>query len=269
MVQMMTTMDEVTQGFRWYVPSFYGDVRVVRTGPKTCEVLVEMATVEEAEALRRLGDRALKKKWIDAPLDVRAARTSFFAPVEKVAREIAAALKPGRRQVSVVRFASGRVEEVSEGTFVVAPSPSPPPPYRGGEAPAAPAAEPVPARVVDRPTAAVTVASPTVGCPPPDFSPAEVRAREVLAAFLDPGQLADFRQRNRFVSVGGASGHRYMITSRRAEAALRTYRRSLYDLDERLPICTHDWTVPEAEEVLALHLLVSLPRYEGYLRGLT
>lgn len=241
-------------------------------------------------ALQKLGDKALKKKWIDKPIDVGAARTSFRAPVEKVGKLIASALKPGRKLVSVVRFHDGKMEEVTESTFAVSGEVREPTPYRtservngaataaataaavakatrDAESAAALASLPANAAATPKPAVATTVAAPTRGCPAPVFDPAEIRARAVLSAFLTEPQRQDFDRYNRFVTVGGASGHHYMVTSR---YALRPpYVRSLYDIDERRPICTHDFSVPPAEEMLTLHLLASLPQYEPYLRTRT
>lgn len=38
--------------------------------------------------------------------------------------------------------------------------------------------------------------------------------------------------------------------------------------DEGVAYCVHDWSVPAAEEMLAIHLLLKLPGYEGELRFL-
>jgi len=109
---------------------------------------------------------------------------------------------------------------------------------------------------------------PTRGCPAPDFRSAELKARVVLETFLTDEQREDFQRYNRFVSVGATTGHRYMITSRHARDELSQWQRTLYDLDDRIPLCVHDWGVPAAEEMLALHVLVQLPEYETYLRYL-
>ena len=83
---------------------------------------------------------------------------------------------------------------------------------------------------------------------------------------LSPDQLADFARYNRFVSVGADTGHRYMVTSRQCTDGLLSFQRTLYDLDEERPLCVHDWSVPAAEEMLALHMMLGLPRWESYLR---
>jgi len=44
--------------------------------------------------------------------------------------------------------------------------------------------------------------------------------------------------------------------------------RQLYDLEEKRALCVHDWDLPPAEEMLALHLCLSLPGQEKYVRSL-
>jgi len=69
------------------------------------------------------------------------------------------------------------------------------------------------------------------------------------------------------------------------EGLLRTGGRGVYDLDGMTkasgiatcdgrgvyyggPLCVHDWTVPPSEEVLAIHLMLSLPGRERLMRRL-
>jgi hypothetical protein len=111
----------------------------------------------------------------------------------------------------------------------------------------------------------VSVAAPTRGCPAPDFTSADLRAKRVLREFLEPGQVSDFNRYNKFVSQGVTTGNLYMITSRHARSELAQYARTLFDLDRRVPLCVHDWDVPAAEEMLALHVLLRLPGWENYL----
>lgn len=252
----------------YFVPSFYGDVRFERLDSKRCKMIVDKATLVEQKALTELQTYALKKAWIKTEFMSVSSRLSveLDAPIEKVAKMLAKALKPGRKLVSAVQFRDGKLEEVTEATFADEPAPIVPirpiDPYRE------PATVTPVTPVRELPRAAVTVAAPTCGCPAPDFVSAELKARAVLSHFLEPDQEEDFRKYNRFISVGGTTGHRYMITSRHARDELSTYHRTLYDLDDQVPLCVHDWSVPAAEEMLALHLLVQLPGYEEYLRYL-
>lgn len=178
-------------------------------------------------------------------------KIELSAPIETVQKVLAKALKPGRRLLSVVRFIDGKMEEVRsvpEDRGVVA------------EAPVLPAPRAAP-------LVAATVAQPVRGCPAPAFDEADIRANRVLEAFLDADQLDDFRTQGSFVSYGQDTGHKYVITSREAPRQLRRFGgRSLYDVDEQVPYCVHDWTVPASEEMLALHLFLSVTAGETFLR---
>jgi hypothetical protein len=271
----------------WLVPSFYGDIRLEATGPKTTKMIVEKATPREKAALHAFQKYALKKKWVtaDSALAIALAagptpgvelRGEIEAAIVDVAERIAKTLKPGRKVLSAVKFADGKLQEFPHYAYDEdAPAAPAPAPYREPDPPAKTASPPAPvppAKTAVKgdivPAKAVTVAKPKVGCPAPDFVRAEIKAREVLFAFLSPEQAEDWTKYNRFVSVGATTGHRYMVTSRHAKTSLGLYSRSLYDLDEQRPLCVHDWSIPAAEEALTLHLCVSLPGYESYVRYL-
>lgn len=223
----------------WYLPTFYGDIRLKRLGDMETAVTWEKLTATERVAMEELFKKARAKKWMQETALLAEGELKLKAPLITVQKLLAKSLKPGREVIDVVTFKNGTVSEV-----------------RGTEAPPAEAEK------------AATVAKPTLGCPEPRLARAELRAREVLFAFTTPEQQADFLERNAFVSIGAATGHRYMITSRHARDELATFRRQLYDLDERRPFCVHDYSVPAAEEMLALHLMLQLPQYEPYLRHL-
>jgi hypothetical protein len=250
----------------WLVPSFYGDIRLVSTGPKSCTVVTEKLTEREKEALRSLEKKAKDKRWITAKGSLLDPKTDVQAPLDKVAQALAKVLKPGRKIVSAVKFVSGRMEEITEATFDDATpiKPKVDGPYRTQAE--TKADEDKPEEKEDKPKAATSVAAPVRGCPPPDFARADIKAREVLMTFLSRDQIEDFLQHNRFISVGATTGHRYMITSRHAKDQLALWHRSLYDLETKTPLCVHDWDIPAAEEMLGLHILLQLPGWEKYLR---
>lgn len=206
-----------------------------------------------------------KQPWADekafVPLSGSAYRTiggltiELRAPIEEVQKVLSKALKPGRRLLSVVRFQDGRMEEVR----AVSEKPALPP---------APKSLPEPEDSEPQAALAATVAQPIRGCPAPDFPEADVRACRVLEEFLDGEQVEDFRSRASFVSFGQDTGHKYVITSREARRQLQRFGgRSLFDVNEGCAYCVHDWSVPAAEEMLALHLFLSVPGGESYLRG--
>jgi len=246
----------------WLVPSYFGDIRVIEAGPKACKVLVEQATSKEREALAKLQLHATKKRWLTDGHDLTARTiTPLMAPTKTVATFIARQLKPGKKLVSAVLFKNGRIEEVTASTFESGPA-------EPTKTPESETTGTSPSTSASEPKAATTVTKPVKGCPPPNFSPARLRALEVLMTFLTPEQQEDFLRFNRFVAIGGTTGHRYMITSRHATDQLGTFTRSLFDLDDEEPLCVHDWSVPPEEELHMLNILVQLPGYEAYLREL-
>ncbi len=91
----------------------------------------------------------------------------------------------------------------------------------------------------------------------------------MLEAFLTPDQRDDYRTLGRFVVVGADSGRRYLLASRDQPHLLAGMGgRQVFDLDRKLPICVHDWTVPAAEELLTLALMLQLPGNERFVLGL-
>jgi len=128
-----------------------------------------------------------------------------------------------------------------------------------------------------KPVAAATAKQPVIGCPTPEFPEADIRATRALLAFLDDKQIADFHKHGAFVTTGRDTGHRYMIFNREAPRGVRERFKNviggpsfsgLYDLDEQRSLCVHDYDVPPPEEMLALHLCLSIVGYEKYVRTL-
>lgn len=229
-----------------FIPSFYGDIRLTPEG-KTALIEWWKLAPGEKTALRALAKTAQDKTWLGGYAikpDEENGKVSLDAPLAKVKKILVKALKPGREIVSAVSFTNGKIEETTSALLAKIEEPAP------------------------KPKAGVDVAKPKQGCPEPDFAKAELRAREVLTTFLDEEQLADFERYNRFVTIGALTGHRYMVTSRHARDSLAHYRRQVYDLDEKRPFCIHDYDVPAAEEMLAIHILLSLPQHENYVRHL-
>ena len=235
----------------WYITSFFGDIRVETIDEKSCKVIVQEATAQEKMALELLTKTAIKKKWVPEGT-VFGVNTVVQATTRRVANLIAKSLKPTRKLVSAVKFSNGKIEEISEQTFTV-PDGKLSKTETGG---------------LSEPKAATTVATPTKGCPPPDFSPAQLRARDCVMAFLSPEQREDFLRFNRFIAVGVTTGHRYMLTSRTNRDDLQRYHRTLYDLDDDKPLCVHDWDIPAEEELHALHIMTQLPGHEQFIREL-
>ena len=236
----------------WLIPSYFGDVTLTSAGDKQCVLVAERVSVAERDALALLSAHARKRGWLPAAAPALASpcKADLAAPLARVAKFLARAMKPGRKLVTAVKFRDGRIEELVEAKT-------------GGDTTLAPPFAPPP----EPPAKAVTVAAPRRDCPPPDLESAYFKANRVLEAFLAPDQLEDWRRFNRFVAVGGTTGHRYMITSRHARDGLAAYQRTLYDLDERRALHVQDHEVPAPEECLAFALLVQLPGRESCLRS--
>ena len=249
---------------RWYLPTFHGDILLEKVGPRETRLRAFELTPTEEAAMGKLRSRAVRgtlgrKPWaseqdfeaISSPsYRSKAGLTITLATkIEDVQAVLAKALKPNRKLVTAVRFINGKIEEVREAKNeegVVTP-----------QLPATPA------------VAATTVAAPVIGCPMPAFPEADVRANRVLEAFLDPQQIADYRSTGSFVTTGADTGRRYLVANRERPSLLaRCGGRQLFDLEDQMVLCIHDWSVPPPEEMLALHLLLTLPGKESYVRNL-
>jgi len=257
----------------WYLPSLYGDIRLESLDKDKTKVTIYGLSPQEKVAMTALIKKAehqpvVGKCW--HPLasrhfdldSIKEQSLELEAPISKVQKLLTQQLKPGREQVSVVRFGGGKIQEMTERMLEETESPK----ETGSPSSLSPASadtKPKPERAV-----ATTVAAPVLGCPAPDFEQAEVRAADVMKAFLTPQQLADFLKEQAFVATGVDTGHAYIITSRHARSKLAQTTRSLYDLTEQMSYCVHDWEVPAAEEMLALLVHLSVPGKELYLRGI-
>ncbi len=251
----------------WYLPSFYGDIRLERvSNGETRLILVGLSSTEKVAVKALIAEckrsGISKKPWASeeslGKIDLESIteqHVMLTAPISKVQKALEKPMKPGRECLSVVRYKNGAIEEVTDKTI--------------GLMDMTPAVEEPETAIEKAPVAAVTVAQPTQGCPAPDFEKAEIRANGVLRAFLTPEQLRDFETDQAFITRGADTGHTYIITSRNAPDALRHRSfRSLYDLTERRAMCVHDWTIPAGEEMLTLALFVGTPGNESYVRAI-
>jgi hypothetical protein len=277
---------------RWYLPTFHGDILLERKTEQTTILRVYELTTAEEKALEALRKRACHSPFLGhpwttekefAPLSDPQYRTkdglaiTLAAPIGDVEAVLSKALNPkGRKLFSAVKFSNGEIEKIYGST----PSePAKPDSYRIN-AKAVGDDPPPKDEKKKEPEAAATVKEPVIGCPVPEFPEADVRASRALEAFLDPRQLAEYRRHGAFVTVGRDTGHRYLVRNREAPRRLKSEQlkgfglpaggsfNGLYDLDECRPLCVHDWDVPPPEEMLALHLCLSLPGYEHHVRTL-
>lgn len=272
----------------WFLPSLYGDIRLTSQGEKRTLLTIHGLSPEEQSAMKALLRKAEKPGVLRAPWcskeelsslsltdTVREQKLVLQASILDVEKVLSTALKPTRKKLSAVRFAGGKIEEVTERTIgliqttLADPSPDEKSPDTARSADVSSATTPAsPTPKPSKGPVAATVAAPVRGCPAPDFSPAEVRATRVMMAFLTPDQIRDFEEHQAFIAVGADTGHRYQLTSRHARDELVAVRRTLFDLDEMRPWCVHDWEVPAAEELLAIFLCLAIPGREHYVRSI-
>jgi len=258
----------------WLIPTFYGDVKLEATSETSCVVITTDLTPTERSAIGKLEALAKKKGWSVLFIN-KSGTTELKAPIAKVAKALNKLLKPDRTIVSAIRFSDGTMEEIRDSQT---PSSTPSSASTtSNESATSPDGLPKATALQGtkagkrgrKPKAATSVAAPVRGCPPPEFSQAEIRAQRVLKTFLTAEQIEDFTNHQRFISRGSETGRRYMLTSRHARGELAKYTRSLYDLDLQMPICAHDYDVPASEELLGFHVLLQLPGWESYLSTVT
>jgi hypothetical protein len=267
----------MTQNLVWLIPSFHGDIRLESQGDRTILHAYELTAWEE-KAMEVLRARALGREFFRKPW----AKESSFLPLTNAAyrmkdgvtveleakigdieKVLSKALRPERQLVKAVKYTDGTVREIQTYRSPAEPDERdkllPPAP----EKPKAELAKP-------EPETATTVARPVNGCPMPDFPEADIRASRVLEAFLSPAQVKDYQATGAFMTIGADTGRRYMIGNRERPQYLAEhfFGRQLYDMDLGRALCVHDWAVPPPEEMLALHLCISLPGRESELLSL-
>jgi len=231
----------------WFIPSWSGDFRLdpVENDPTLSALLITKPTPREVQLLDGFLATARKRKWLDQPIKVNAKLESqtimLSASVAKAGAALVKATKPLDRTLTAVVFEDGKlkVAETSELDGLVTEIEA------------------------KKPKAAVSVARPTPSCP--SCVPGSIgMASEVLLAFLDEQQHVDWAEHRAIITTGGNSGHRYLIAHRHSDTAQRLGK-ICYDLDDRLVLHFHDWSVPPEEEVLASMLI--LHHREAWLRN--
>jgi hypothetical protein len=277
----------------WYFPSTYGDIRLERVDAKRTKLIYFDLTSAERKAMTELrkASTSRRRRWAtqEAWDGIHERDFDTGDPKERVI-ELAGSmtavgdflrkqLRPERKTVTAIRIGQGKIEEMVDQAYEIgADDPEPKPDATvaadasdadDGPANDDQAEEQKEAAGAEKPTKAATVKKPVRGCPAPSFASIKLRATRVLRAFLTPQQVDDFNRYQRFVTRGADTGHQYMLTSRNAPDELRNFgARCVFDLNENRSYCVHDWDVPAEEEILALHILLSLPGYERWARAM-
>lgn len=230
----------------WYIPAWNGDFRLVAGDEEgTSKLLVMDPTPHEMELLAKFMKQARTKRWTKESFAVDEAVTTRTIDLDvslaKAGTALVKIVKPKDRTLTAVSFKNGKLE-VAETDMV----------------------ETLVAKAAEDPEAkAVSVSRPTPCCPtcePGSVAP----ARDVLLAFLNEQEHADWAAHRAIIVTGGLSGHRYLLAHRKSETAARLGK-ICYDLEERFVLHFHATDLPPEEEILAAKLI--LEHREPWLRN--
>jgi hypothetical protein len=229
---------------RWCHPSWCGDFRLEADGDDACKLVVIDATPAEQELLDKFMKKARKKGWIGEMVGVKPTGQTTLnlpVPVAEAGKLLLARKAPRKGILTAVKSVKGELEIV----------------LGDDEDKLAEATEKEDA------DEAVTTRRPTLCCPTPVSGP-ERRASEVLRAFSTPEQWDSWVKNGFLLCTGGLSGHRYRVCNRHSELA-RRQGKITWDLDDDGIVHAYDWSLPPAEEVLAMKL--ALEHAEHWIRN--
>lgn len=215
---------------RWFVPSKCGDFRLVKTDEGSCELQVENATPSELATVNAFLAECKTRGWT-SDADIAPTRSVIRAAIGAVGPVLAGkAAAPVGQFTAVVSKDGALTVEVDPVTAIVAAE-------QKGEL-----------------AAVATPKKPTLCCPV-QLSGPDRRASEALHAFCTPKQWADWTEKGWLITYGQITGHAYQIAHRHSSLA-QARGKITYDLDDQGILSCWDWTVPPAEEVLAVKLLL-------------
>lgn len=228
----------------WHIPSFCGDfeLRADEEDEGKSMLIVEDPTDGEMVQLGTFLAALRQRKWVNKAVGIiPTGRTvlRFEQPIVKVAPLMVSELGSARSQLTVVKSVGGQVTHTFDTDGLEAEE---------VQAEVAKAAEKAPPKAT-----AATVRKPTSCCPTAVEGPVR-KASRLLAAFCTPSQWAEWVEHGFITVRGHMSGHWYRICHRNTPLAVEQGK-IVWDLtDNRLVHC-YDWSVPPAEEVLAVKLL--------------
>jgi hypothetical protein len=244
---------------KWYIPSWNGDLRLEPAPgkPEHTVLTLEKPTADEMRVANEIAGECIKQGWLPKwrafPFPESETETHVFlvtAPLEKVGPIAAKIMRPGTDVLTAVRLANGEVLT-----------------SHGARAELQSLAEQVAKDATNddtkKPEAAATVKRPTPCCPS-CYQAAVGPATDVLLAFLDEEQHADWSRDRLLFAYGGLTGHRYMLAHRNSAMAAKNTR-ICRDMTDDSVVHFHDWSVPPEEEVLAAKLI--LEHREPWLRN--
>lgn len=229
---------------RWSHPSWNGDFRIEADGDEASKLVVDDATPAEKDTLGKFLKKARKKGWVDEAVGISPeGRTTLClpVPVAESGKLLLARRAPRKGILTAVKSVKGELEIVLGDN----------------------ADKLTEATEKEDADEAVTTRRPTLCCPTPVSGP-ERRASEVLRAFCTPEQWESWLENGYLHCYGGLSGHKYRICNRHSELA-RRQGKITWDLDDDGIVHAYDWSLPPAEETLAMKL--ALEHAEHWIRN--
>lgn len=226
---------------RIYLPRFNGDFRIEEDPEdKTRTILVvNNPTPAEVEALKRFEKKAVKKGWTEVGKIHEREKTVLVAPYQDVGLLLLDIFEmKGRRGIlTAVAFEGGklRVTDVIDDDL--------PRWLKTAED--------------DGGQAAAVVTRPTLSCPEVGgrMEKRDQLAEEVLLAFLSAEQKNEWRRDRAITVFGGRTGYCYRVHGRDTQTA-RRLGRITFDVTNRTVLHHHLETVPAAEEVLSVAVIL-------------
>jgi len=232
-----------------FIPSLSGDYRLEPDGT-WAKLHVSNPTSGERTILRAfLLDCANRKyagaAWVDK-VDPDVECQTIKAPYEQVAKRLMRAAAPPKKRRLVAIVSTAGYVSVSED---------------------------YPATITAETEAIAAMPKPEASSWRPRDPPHNVRAAEVMRAFVTPEQFDDWTRREAFVARGGTTGARYLVVHREGPLAERygsssivldscvidypgSWGRGLRALRPGADVAVHCLAVPPEEEALTLALMI-------------
>jgi len=220
---------------RWFFPSWSGDFRLEADGDDKCILTVVSPTPGEVAKLGAFLKKARQwpRKWVQQHVGFvpnGESKIPIAAPIAKAGRLFLGERRKG--VLTAVISTNGRIKAVLDGD----------------------------ADKVEKETskkdakAATSVSRPTLCCPFPQKGP-DVRASEVLQTFCTSRQWAEWEKDGLLHCYGNLSGRKYEIAHRHHPLAIKRGK-IVWDVEGGYILHCHNWSVPPAEEVLTMKLVL-------------